>query len=303
MREEQLRYVLEIAHTGSINKAADSLFISHQSLERSLKNFENDLGIKIFKRSKKGVEVTELGKVALEKIQELASGFDDLRAIGKDYANMPCVFEREFTIYVASYIKYPLINIAMQRLISVFPDIKFRARTCRNIENVQDNEFYFLITANEERLKQIDRDKYYYQEFFEDKTYLVVSVNHPLAKYKEVSIHKTLQYPFVAMQMEDAMPNPIQIWCNDNGYHMAVGLETDHLATYIQAIRGGNVIGCWPEIALTMNELNIHKDIKIISVKDLPYFRVYGLMNRESFEDNEDIMQVLLQVIRQNIKK
>ena len=120
MREEQLRYVLEIAHTGSINKAADSLFITHQSLERSLRNVENDLGIKIFKRSKKGVEVTELGKVALEKMQELVNGYDELRAIGIKNAEKSCVFHRSFNIYATAYIRYPLINTALQKLIPMW---------------------------------------------------------------------------------------------------------------------------------------------------------------------------------------
>ena len=129
--------------------------------------------------------------------------------------------------------------------------------------------------------------------------YLVVSVNHPLAKYKEVSIRTALHYAFVILQMEDSLPNPLQYWCLGKNIEMSIGLETDHLPTYINAIRGGKVIGCWPEIALTMPELRSCKDLKVLSVKDLPRFCVYGLMTQESYEKNKDVMEILLQVIRQ----
>ena len=45
MKEEQLRYILEISRAGSVNKAAENLYISHQSLDRSLKNVETQLGV------------------------------------------------------------------------------------------------------------------------------------------------------------------------------------------------------------------------------------------------------------------
>ena len=69
MREEHLRYVLEILQAGSINKAAENLYISHQSLNRSLKTFENELGAAIFKRTQKGVQLTKLGVQIIDKIE------------------------------------------------------------------------------------------------------------------------------------------------------------------------------------------------------------------------------------------
>lgn len=301
MREEQLRYILEIAHTGSINKAAANLFITHQSLERSLSNFENELGIKIFNRSKKGVEITEQGRIALEKIQELVIGYDALRSIAIKNSKTSCEFSRSFTIYFSAYIRYPLANIALQKLIGAFPDVKFYAKNCREIGDRLEDGFYLMISGSEQRMQEINEEKLYFYEFFSDKSYLVASKDHPLAKYKEISMKKALQYPFVLMQPENTMQNPILAWCLENNLNMAVALETDHLATYINAICGGSVVGCWPQISLTMNELNAHKNLKIIGLKDLPYFRVFGLTNRKTYKENEDIIQFLLQIIRQNM--
>ena len=54
MRTEQLEYFLEIAKTGSMNTASNHLLLSHQSLNRSMKNLEDDFGCELFVRTAKG---------------------------------------------------------------------------------------------------------------------------------------------------------------------------------------------------------------------------------------------------------
>ena len=47
-----MRYAVEVARLGSINKAADELFIAQPNLSRTIKKLEDDLGITIFDRSR-----------------------------------------------------------------------------------------------------------------------------------------------------------------------------------------------------------------------------------------------------------
>ena len=43
----QLQYVLEISRTGSVSKAAKTLYLSQPNLSNAIKNLENELGITI----------------------------------------------------------------------------------------------------------------------------------------------------------------------------------------------------------------------------------------------------------------
>lgn len=61
MTLQQLKYVIEVARSQSINKAAQRLFISQPSLSNALKELEEELGIKIFLRSNKGIIITSEG--------------------------------------------------------------------------------------------------------------------------------------------------------------------------------------------------------------------------------------------------
>ena len=57
----QLRYIIAIADTGSMNEAAKSLFISQPSLSLAVKELEKEIGTRLFKRSNRGVSVTQEG--------------------------------------------------------------------------------------------------------------------------------------------------------------------------------------------------------------------------------------------------
>ena len=68
MTLNQLKYVIEIARTGSINKAASNLFISQPVLSASIKSLETECGKPLFSRSNRGIELTPFGKVFLSYI-------------------------------------------------------------------------------------------------------------------------------------------------------------------------------------------------------------------------------------------
>ena len=61
MNLQQLRYVIAIAESGSMNSVAKTRFISQSSVSVAVKELEQELGITIFKRSPKGIGVTREG--------------------------------------------------------------------------------------------------------------------------------------------------------------------------------------------------------------------------------------------------
>ena len=62
MTFKQLKYVTEVADTGNITEAAKRLFIAQPSLTASIQELEKEYGITIFKRNKKGIEITPEGE-------------------------------------------------------------------------------------------------------------------------------------------------------------------------------------------------------------------------------------------------
>ena len=57
-----MKYAVEVARTGSINRAAEQLLIGQPNLSRAIKELESSLGVTIIKRSAKGMKLTPDGE-------------------------------------------------------------------------------------------------------------------------------------------------------------------------------------------------------------------------------------------------
>lgn len=86
MRLEQLRYIVEIADTGSFTAASERLFIAQPSISQAVKALEEELHITIFKRYRTGTIPTQEGGTILEHA----------RNILKDIAEIEKLSQREY---------------------------------------------------------------------------------------------------------------------------------------------------------------------------------------------------------------
>jgi LysR family nitrogen assimilation transcriptional regulator len=68
-----------VANAGSITEAAKRLHIAQPALSHALKDLERDLGVKLFERGRRGVTLTDSGKVALEHAKTVLRQIEYLR--------------------------------------------------------------------------------------------------------------------------------------------------------------------------------------------------------------------------------
>lgn len=75
---EQIRYFLEIVRCGSLNKAAEHLYVSQPSLSKQLHHLEKSLGCALLERNYDGVEPTPQGKYLYEQMSRVLDDFDNI---------------------------------------------------------------------------------------------------------------------------------------------------------------------------------------------------------------------------------
>ena len=71
MTFQQLSFVMEVAKRKSFNKAAEHLYTHQSNVSNIIKQLEDELGIQIFQRTKKGVSITEEGQEFLSYADEI----------------------------------------------------------------------------------------------------------------------------------------------------------------------------------------------------------------------------------------
>ena len=71
MELRQVRYFVAVAETLNFRKASDQLHVSQPSLSVQIKQLEDELGVTLFRRSKRQVEITRAGEVFLSAAREI----------------------------------------------------------------------------------------------------------------------------------------------------------------------------------------------------------------------------------------
>lgn len=131
-----MKYATEVAKTGSLNKAAEKLFMAPPNLSRSIKELEADLGITIFERSQKGVTLTPEGDEFIGYAKSLLKQIDNIEGLYKESS----VKKQRFSISVprASYISEALVEFSKdlgKEPVEIFYKETNSQRTINNILN------------------------------------------------------------------------------------------------------------------------------------------------------------------------
>jgi DNA-binding transcriptional LysR family regulator len=84
MELRHLRYFVAIAEERSISRAAERLWIAQPGLSTQVRRLEAELGIQLFHRHPRGVDLTPAGEVFLERARVALAAAEEARTIGAD---------------------------------------------------------------------------------------------------------------------------------------------------------------------------------------------------------------------------
>ena len=78
MEIRQLRYFIAVADTLNFSRAASSVYLSQSALSRQIMDLEKEVGLPLFRRSTRQVELTEAGKALQISAKELISRWEKM---------------------------------------------------------------------------------------------------------------------------------------------------------------------------------------------------------------------------------
>lgn len=200
MNINQIRYVLEIAKSSSMREASQRLYISQPALTASIADLEEEIGIRIFDRSNKGVTLTEEGREFVAYGKKAISQYEVLedRFLG---------IHRNKEHFSVSSQHYNFAVNAFTNVVNGYNPDKYvfsfhETRTGEVLANVRDMKSEIGIISysaeNENVMRKIFKS--YGLEFIplmRRETYVYVWETHPFAGKKAVSIREMGEYPCV----------------------------------------------------------------------------------------------------------
>ena len=136
--EQDLEYIYAVCMAGSFSRAAENLHVTQPALSMAVKRVESAIGMSLFDRKARPVELTEAGKIYLEAIREITAIEDDMNAkirdihglrtgnlcVGGSHFINTCILPGAMTEYSRKYpgIKLKLVEASSAYLAEMLAD-------------------------------------------------------------------------------------------------------------------------------------------------------------------------------------
>ncbi len=257
------KYFLAVAKELHFRKAAEQLYISQPGLSRQIKQMENDLGIKLFERHNRKVELTKAG-LYLQK--ELITNFKRL----DDILNQTKLINDG----IDGNLKLAYVGSAMQKLI---PELllKFRETNQNVLINLteNDNERQIQALLNQEidigfvRLERVPKGLEIHSTL-EETFSLVLPKNHKINSSNFENLYQFKDEHFIlfdALYSLSYYEKVMQIF-DDSGFFPTVSHSTVNASSIYRLVENNFGISIVP----TSLQYGYNFEIKFIELANIP---------------------------------
>lgn len=206
MTLQQIHYAITVSEVGSMNKAAEKLFITQPSLTSSIKSLENEIGISIFLRTGRGVSVTSEGSDFLQYARQVYQQYDILE---QRYSNKASI-KRKFGVSTQHY------SFAVEAFVETVKQFgtlqfEFALRETKTNEVISDvgtlkSEIgiLFLSDYNNKVIKKMLKDNNLeFHKLIDCRAYVYLYKDHPLAGQESIGLDQLEDYPCLSFEQGD----------------------------------------------------------------------------------------------------
>lgn len=202
----QLKYVVAIADTKSMNKASASLYVSQPALSGAIKDLEEELHIELFTRSNRGIVLTVEGEEFLSyarQMVELNDMINERYVENEDLKKKFSVSMQHYSFAVEAFMK-----LAKKYSVNKYEFAVHETKTYEVIENVKNHRseigVIYINDFNEKVLKKIISDnELEFIPLFDCSISVYMCSAHPLAKKDKIKFEELMDYPCLSFEQGD----------------------------------------------------------------------------------------------------
>lgn len=199
----QLKYIIMVADTGSMNEAAKELYISQPSLSQSVKELEKEIGVELFCRGNRGVSVTEEGNEFLGYARQVVEQYGLIESRYIDRTNV----KKKFGVSMQHYTFAVNAFVEMVKQFGM-DEYEFAIRETKTYEVIEDVKSFrseigiiYLNDFNSRVLKKLLLESgLEFVPLLECGIYVYLWKGHPLAEKEEIAIEELEEYPCLAFE-------------------------------------------------------------------------------------------------------
>ncbi len=179
----QLHYVLAIAEHKNFTKAAEKCFVTQPTLSTQIQKLEDELGILIFDRSKKPIELTEVGRKIVLQAKNIVNESDRIQDIVDQQKGF---IGGEFKLGIIPTVMPTLLPMFLKAFIKKYPKVKLKIEELTTediITKIKDGHLDAAIVSTPLENETIKERVLFYEPFVG-----YIPSNHRLSGKKKIAV-------------------------------------------------------------------------------------------------------------------
>lgn len=247
MDTRQLRHFVAVADTLNFHEAARRLHISQPPLSASIRKLEEQLGVPLFERTRRGTALTGAGRAALEDARRALFHAEQFGRVATAAARGEAGTLRVGFVGSATYALMPQV---MPLFRARFPDVQLilaESTTQRLLQDVEQGSIdagllrFPVVRATSARILPVERDVFV----------AALPVQHPLARKRRVSLAQLAHEPFIlySAQAVPGLHATALLACQRAGFVPHVQQEAVQVQTVVSLVESGLGVALVPSVA------------------------------------------------------
>ena len=246
MELHQLRYFLAVARTKNFSRAAEQCHVAQPSLSQQIMKLEDELGERLFERTKREVSLTPAGDLlrvhaerVLQEVELARDGVREFRGLVRGRVVLGVLPT------VAPY----FLPQRLRAFSSRFPAVEVVVH-----EDTTD-QLAAAVLAKEVDLAlvslPVERVGLAAEEFFDEKLLVALPAGHALAKRPRLTFDDLEREAFILMKEEHCLSGQALQFCRINGFAPQVSFRSAQIETVLAFVAKGWGVSVVPEMACT----------------------------------------------------
>ena len=239
------RSLVAVARHGTITEAARALGLTQPALSRRIQQLESELGAPLLERSRKGVVLTEIGRLAERESRILIERYTRLKEQISAHRRLQAGIVRLGG--GATAIEF-VVPPAIARFQAAHPGIRFRVKEAgsREVEDdVLDERLELGIVTLPTRSSEL-----HVRPLRDDRIVLVAAERHPLAGHRQISAQSLAGQDYIGFEGGSAIRQIIDRTLRDLGVEMNVVMELRSIPAMLRMLETTGSLAFVSELAV-----------------------------------------------------
>ena len=282
LRLRDLHVVFVVAESGSMAKAAEVLRVTQSAVSQMIADVEQELGVRLFDRSRRGVEVTIYGQALIRRGK---AAFDELRLGIQEIDYLKSEGAGEIRIGCPETLAASVLPTAIDIFSSRWPDAVLEVETFAGeaaAAKLRDRSIDLVLARDGPGLKSFaNSDDFTVTTLFEDTLSVVVGASSRWARLRQITLADLKEAPWIVLPYgwgEDVLPMAFAA----HGLPLPrIALKTSSIHLRLHLLATGRFVSALPASVLRLHEKRFNLKALRIALPKTPYsVAIVTLRNR-----------------------